>query len=191
VVTVVDAATGPREIARHPGGQRGRPQIRDEHYPADHPSRRRVPGERTPHAANPAEAAFLAIGDGAASWLIEAAAAGTGRVRSKMAEAVAFTKLYGTAAVDQALGTAALAGRFADDDLGSILEHQHDEPTTRRPVRAADQHSLQPGTGSWARFGATTPAGERCLPPRRRRRPCRSGQRSAQPHRRPSRRCWR
>jgi len=102
----------------------------------------------------------LAIGAGAASWLIEAAAAGTGRVRSKMAEAVAFAKLHGTAAVDQALGTAALAGRFADDDLGSILAHQHDGPTSR-PVRAGDQHSLQPGTGSWAHFGATTPAGER------------------------------
>ena len=119
-----------------------------------------MPGERTPHAGNPAEAAFLAIGAGAASWLIEAAAAGTGRVRSKMAEAVAFAKLHGTAAVDQALGTAALAGRFADDDLGSILAHQHDGPTSR-PVRAGDQHSLQPGTGSWAHFGATTPAGER------------------------------
>ena len=160
VVTVVDPATGPREIARHQRGQRGRPQICDEHYPADHPSRRRVSGERTPRAGNPAEAAFLAIGDGAASWLIEAAAAGTGRVRSKMAEAVAFAKLHGTAAVDQALGTAALAGRFADDDLGSILAHQHDEPT-RRPVRPGEQHSLQPGTGSWAHFGATTPAGGR------------------------------
>ena len=77
-----------------------------------------------------------------------------------MAEAVAFAKLHGTAAVDQALGTAALAGRFADDDLGSILAHQHDEPT-RRPVRPGEQHSLQPGTGSWAHFGATTPAGGR------------------------------
>ncbi|MCI0686911.1 MAG: IS21 family transposase [Sporichthyaceae bacterium] len=159
VVTVVDA-DGPREIARHQRGQRGRPQIRDEHYPPDHPSRRAVPGTRTPRAGNPAEAAFLAIGDGAASWLIEAAAAGTGRVRFKMAEAVALAKLHGIAAVDQALGTAALAGRFADTDLAAILAHQQAGPACA-PVRVTERHSLQPGTASWAHFGAPTPACER------------------------------
>jgi len=159
IVTVVDG-DGVHEIARHERGQRGRPQLRDEHYPADHPSRRRVPGERTPRAANPAEAAFLAIGDGAAAWLLEAAATGTSRVRSKMAEAVAFAKLHGRTAVDQALGTAALAGRFADNDLASILTHQQAGPANP-PVRITERHSLQPGTAGWAHFGAITAAGER------------------------------
>jgi transposase len=160
VVTVVDA-DGPREIARHQRGQRGRPQLREEHYPADHPSRKAVPGERIPRAGNPAEAAFLAIGAGAGSWLIEAAAAGTGRVRFKMAEAVALAKLHGAAAVDQALGTAALAGRFGETDLTAILHHQQAGPTSP-PVRAGEQHSLQPGTAGWAQFGATiVAAGER------------------------------
>jgi transposase len=158
IITVIDV-DGPREIARHQRGQRGRPQIRDEHYPSEHPAHRALPGERAPRASNPAEAAFLAIGDGAAAWLVEAAAAGAARVRSKMAEAVAFAKLHGTAAVDQALGTAALAGRFADHDLAAILAHQQHGPAGA-PTRASETHSLQPGTAGWAGFGASTPAGE-------------------------------
>jgi hypothetical protein len=159
VVTVIDA-DGPVEIARHGRGRRGRPQIRDEHYPSDHPGGRALPGDRTPRAANPAEAAFLAIGDGAAAWLTEAAASGAARVRSKMAEAVAFAKLHGAAAVDQALGTAALAGRFADADLAAILTHQQHGPSAP-PTRATETHSLQPGTASWSGFGATNPGGEK------------------------------
>ena len=154
VVTVI-SPDGPREIARHSRGQRGRPQIRDEHYPSQHPGRRALPGDRPPRASNPAEAAFLAIGDGAKAWLVEAAATGASRVRSKMAEAVAFAKLHGTAAVDQALGTAALAGRFAEDDLAAILAHQQAGPAGPA-VRASETHSLQPGTASWAGFGAAT-----------------------------------
>jgi transposase len=155
VVTVINDG-GPVEIARHARGQRGRPQIRDEHYPSDHPGRRALPGDRTPRAANPAEAAFLAIGEGAAAWLVEAAATGASRVRSKMAEAVAFAKLHGPAAVDQALGTAALAGRFADADLAAILTHQQHGPSVP-PTRVTEAHSLQPGTAGWAGFGATDP----------------------------------
>ena len=158
VVTVVDP-DGPREITRHLRGQRGRPQIRDEHYPAEHPGRRALPGDRTPRAANPAEAAFLAIGDGAKAWLVEAAAAGAARVRSKMAEAVAYAKLHGAAPVDQALGTAAVAGRFGDTDLAAILTHQQQRPGGATPTRASEAHSLQPGTSGWAGFGA--PAGDR------------------------------
>jgi hypothetical protein len=152
IVTVIDP-DGPREITRHGRGQRGRPQIRDEHYPGDHPGRRALPGDRTPKASNPAEEAFLAIGAGAKAWLVEAAAAGASRMRSKMAEAVAFAKLHGPAVVDQALGTAALAGRFSDADLAAILTHQQTGPTGAA-IRASETHSLQPGTGSWAGFGA-------------------------------------
>jgi hypothetical protein len=153
VVTVVEAGIGPREVARHRRGQRGCPQIRDEHYPPEHPGRRTLPGDRTPKAGNPAEEAFLAIGDGAKTWLVEAAAAGASRLRSKMTEAVAFAKLHGPAMVDQALGTAALAGRFGDADLASILAHQQAGPTGAAS-RASETHSLQPGTAGWAGFGA-------------------------------------
>jgi len=73
-----------------------------------------------------------------------------------MAEAVAFAKLHGPAAVDQALGTAALAGRFADADLAAILAHQQHGPSVP-PTRVTEAHSLQPGTAGWAGFGATDP----------------------------------
>lgn len=152
IVTVM-SDTGPVEIARHLRGQRGRPQLLDEHYPADHPSQRPAPGERTPRASNPAEAAFLAIGEGAQAWLVEAAAAGTARMRAKMAEAVAFAKLHGTTVVDQALGLAALAGRFGEHDLAAILDHQQTGAATD-PARS-ETHSLQPGTSAWAGFGGT------------------------------------
>ena len=71
-----------------------------------------------------------------------------------MAEAVALAKLHGTSAVDQALGAAALAGRFGDGDLLAILSHQLTGPTSQ-PTRASETHSLQPGTSSWAQLGTT------------------------------------
>jgi DNA-directed RNA polymerase specialized sigma24 family protein len=107
------------EAARHPVGRPGVPEIRDEHYPA-----RNNPLDRQPKAVTAQEAAFLTIGDGAAAWLLEAAAAGTNRIRSKMADAVALAKLHGADTVDRALGTAAPAGRFPDNDLRSIVDHR-------------------------------------------------------------------
>ena len=71
-----------------------------------------------------------------------------------MAEAVALAKLHGVDHVDRALGTAALAGRFADNDLIRILAHQRDDDTP--PTRASETHSLQPGTSAWSTFGTTT-----------------------------------
>ena len=70
-----------------------------------------------------------------------------------MAEAVTFAKLHDPAVVDQALGTAALAGRFAENDLAAILAHQH-AASSGAATRASETHSLQPGTSSWASFGA-------------------------------------
>ena len=67
--------------------------------------------------------AFLGLGEGAARWLIEAGAAGAQRVRSKMARAVELAAVVGAAKVDQALGLAAITGRFADDDLPAIVDH--------------------------------------------------------------------
>ncbi len=69
-----------------------------------------------------------------------------------MAEAVELAKLHGRAAVDQALGTAALAGRFREGDLRSILDHQRHNGTAL-PHQRSEDHSLQPGTSSWARLG--------------------------------------
>ncbi|MEQ7009315.1 IS21 family transposase [Actinopolymorpha sp. B17G11] len=159
IVTAIgdDGAT---EVARHQRSVPGTPSICDEHYPPrdDHH------GVRTPRATSPDEAAFLALGPGAAAWLTEAAAAGTRRIRPKMAEAVALAKLHPTSDVDKALGTAAIAGRFAENDLIRILTYQtgHDDGA---PSRAGEHHSLQPGTAAWSNFGITATdraeAGER------------------------------
>lgn len=134
------------EVARHRRSTPGNPVIRDEHYP---PSAR---GERTPKPTNLAEAEFLAIGPGAAAWLTEAAAVGAHRIRVKMAEAVTLAKLHGNAAVDRALGTASIAGRFGEGDLLAILVHQT-ETQAHQPVQRSETHSLQPGTSAWAAFG--------------------------------------
>jgi transposase len=148
------AGSGPREVARHPRSSPGTPSICAEHYPPRSDAAT-AHGERTPKPTSAAEAAFLALGPGAASWLVEAAAAGTRRIRAKMAEAVSLAKLHPAGEVDQALGTAAIAGRFAENDLLRILAHQAgrtiDKP--EKPARAGEIHSLQRGTAAWAQFG--------------------------------------
>jgi transposase len=58
---------------------------------------------------------------GAQRRLIAAAAAGTTKLRRKLAEATALAKLHGPEAVDEALQVAADAGRFGDGDLAAIL----------------------------------------------------------------------
>jgi transposase len=151
-----DGPLGLAEIARHALSVPGNPQIDLAHYPG-HPQQ--PDGSPRPPQVKPAtdaEAAFLAIGDGARAWLTEAAAAGASRVRAKMAEAVELAALAGTAAVDAALGTAALAGRFGDGDLLSITGYQaagHPDGA----VIADEAYSVQPGTSAWAGFGTTAP----------------------------------
>jgi transposase len=139
---------GPAEIARHAVTTPGSPRVQDAHYPPPPPGAL----ARLPKARTAAEAGFLAIGDGAAQWLAEAAAAGTSRVRAKMTTAVQLAALHGSAAVDRALGQAAAAGRFADHDLAAILTHQ--AQAAPGPVsQASEDVTLAQGTVSWAGFG--------------------------------------
>lgn len=148
VVVYADAHEGPREVARHQLTTPGRPSIHDEHYPP------RPAGalERKPRARNADEQAFLAIGPGAERWLIAAAAAGTTKLRRKLAEAVALAKLHGEQAVEEALTVAAQAGRFGDGDLAAILAH-HDGGQVIAFPRASEQQSLQRSTRAWEGFG--------------------------------------
>ncbi|MFI1585556.1 IS21 family transposase [Embleya sp. NPDC020630] len=147
IVTSVGDA-GPAEVARHKRSVPGSPVIVDEHYPP----RENKENDRTPRANSAEEAAFLALGPGAASWLVEAGAAGARRIKSKMAEAVALAKLHSAADVDRALGSAAIAGRFAENDLIRILTYQSGLESIE-PTRASEVHSLQPGTSAWSNFG--------------------------------------
>lgn len=78
---------------------------------------------------------------------------GAQRVRSKMARAVELAALVGTEAVDEALGLAAMAGRFGDGDLASILDHLAGGQSSLEVVVADQGHSAQPGTGAWADLG--------------------------------------
>jgi transposase len=147
IVTAIDEQ-GACEVARHERTTPGHPRYVDEHFgPAPEGPLNRAPRPRTD-----ADAAFLAIGAGAALWLSEAAAVGTARVRAKMAEAVTLAALHGAVVVDQALGHAALTGRFGEGDLASVITHQASAPATtwRRADEAA---SLQVGTSAWEGFG--------------------------------------
>jgi transposase len=150
IVTAV-GESGPAEIARHQRAHPGNPSIHDEHYPP-----RTVGPDRLPRPGTAAEAAFLAIGEGAVQWLTEATALGVKRIRVVMAQAVTLAKLHGNQPVDRALGIAALAGRFAEGDLESILAHHQQHNTSGEPTRASEDHSLQSGTSAW--FRVTPPA---------------------------------
>ena len=141
------------EVARHRLSTPGNPRIDLSHYP-DHPQE--PDGSPKPPRARPrsdAEKAFLALGPGAQTWLVEAAASGTQRVRSKMAAAVELAALVGIEPVDAALGTAAAAGRFAEGDLLAIVDHQAAGSSAAAFVIPDEDHSAQPGTGAWATFG--------------------------------------
>ena len=99
--------------------------------------------------------AFLELGEGAPRWLIEAGAAGAQRVRAKMARAVELATVVGAARVDQALGLAAITGRFADDDLPAILDHLavHAAAGMRRPPMRHTRPSPAPAMGRPGRCG--------------------------------------
>jgi hypothetical protein len=146
---------GLMEVARHRLSTPGNPRIDLAHYP-DHPQTPDGgPRPPRPRAGSAAEAAFLALGPGAHSWLVEAAAAGAQRVRSKMTAAVELAALVGAEPVDAALGIAAAAGRFADGDLLAIVEHRASGAPTTCLVIADESHSVQPGTSAWATFGTS------------------------------------
>jgi hypothetical protein len=137
---------GATEVARHQRSTPGSPRIDDAHYPPPPPG----PFGCTPRATNRDEVEFLTLGEGARLWLVEAAAAGTARVKVKMAQAVTLSRLHGRERVDWALGHAACYQRFADGDLVSILSAH----PTGEHHRADETHSLQPSTKAWQHLRA-------------------------------------
>lgn len=152
IVMHVDAPDGPREVARHQLTTPGQPSIQDQHYPP------RPAGalERKPRAQSTDEQAFLLIGPGAGRWLTLAAAAGTSRLRRKLAEAVDLAKLHDPGQVDHALAAAAAAHRFGDGDLAAILAHHQQDGGTviKFPAVRSEQQSMQSSTAAWEGFGA-------------------------------------
>jgi transposase len=151
LVIVARTAKGLAEIARHRLSTPGHPQILDEHYP-DHPAGNGPP-VRPLRPRDDLERGFLVLGDGAERWLREACATGVSRIRIKMAQAVELAALVGAAPVDRALGMAALAGRFGEGDLASIVAHLEGGRPAEDLVRADETYSAQPGTSAWEGFG--------------------------------------
>jgi hypothetical protein len=75
-------------------------------------------------------------------------------VRRKLSEAVDLAKLHGQAEVDEALATAAAAGRFADGDLQAILaHHQQNGKVIPFPARVSEEQTLQRSTQAWEGLG--------------------------------------
>ena len=148
VIVVHVGPHGPVEVARHLRTTPGTPRLDDAHFH----SRDTDPLNRTPKARNPAEVEFLALGQGAAEWLVAAGEAGATRVRAKMAKAVGLAKIIGADRVDWALGHAGVMSRFADGDLESIIDHRA-SAKAGPASRATEGHSLQPGTAAWGALG--------------------------------------
>lgn len=134
---------GPVEVARH---HRATPGT---HFPPAPEGAL----DRTPKPKTTAEVEFLALGEGARLWLVEAAAAGTTKMRVKMATAVGLARLFTPGEVDWALGHAAVHGRFAEADLASILDHHRHQQARDEEHRASEHRSLTQGTHAWARYG--------------------------------------
>lgn len=154
LVITANLEAGLTEVARHRLSTPGNPRIDLSHYP-DHPQQPDgSPKPPQPKGRNSEEKAFLALGPGAHSWLVEAAAVGAQRVRSKMTAALELAALVGVEPVDAALGVAAAAGRFAEGDLLAIVHHRANGASVASLVVADEDHSAQPGTSSWASFGA-------------------------------------
>ena len=148
VVIVAGEGSQACEVARHRLVGPGQASIDDAHYrsrPAD-------PLHRKPKAKTSSEAAFLELGEGARLYLVEAAAAGARRIPTRMAEAVTLASLYERGEVDRCLGIAAMAGRFLDGDLESILVHCAGGVTGA--VVPPPEHSLAAGTQMWSSLGS-------------------------------------
>ena len=151
VIVGRDKTRGLVEIDRHELSTPGNPRIKDEHYPDHSPGNGPKVRLLKPH--DDEERAFLALGDGAERWLREACSSGVSRIRVKMAAAVELAALLGAAPVDRALGIAALAGRFEEGDLASIVEHLGRHDAIEDLVLADEAFFVQPGTSAWGEFG--------------------------------------
>jgi transposase len=151
---VITARTdlGLREVARHRLSTPGNPRIDDAHYPT-HAVTGSGPRPPRPKPTSDTERAFLALGEGAHAWLVEAGASGAQRARSKMTDAVELACIVGAELVDRALGVAAAAGRFDDGDIAAITQHLAAGGGDVDAVPVDESHSAQPGTAAWDGFG--------------------------------------
>ena len=95
---------------------------------------------------------------GPALWLTEAAAAGTTKMRVKMADAVATAKLVGT--VRGRLGAGARRGQRPLRRGRPGLDPGPPRRRHGRQHRASEDHSLTQGTAGWAALHVNQATGE-------------------------------
>lgn len=114
LVVTANGPTGLAEIARHQLSTPGKPRILDVHYAAAQCTSSSRPPKIRPRTET--EVAFLDLGEGVHRWLVEAAATGVTRIRTKMLKTLELAAALGQDRVDRALGLAAIAGRFAEED---------------------------------------------------------------------------
>ncbi len=105
------------EVARHLAVTPGEASIRDEHYGGA----RKAPA-RTVRPKSAAERAFVALGPAAEAFLRAAAAAGTARLSSELAEITALASTFGRDQLVAAMERATAYRRFAAQDVRSILD---------------------------------------------------------------------
>ncbi len=105
------------EVARHLLVAPGEASIRDEHYGGA----RKAPA-RAVRAKSASERAFLALGPPAEAFLRAAAAAGTARLASELAEVAALEAAFGRERLVTAIERATAFRRFHASDVRSILE---------------------------------------------------------------------
>ncbi len=150
LVVVDTSPRGAREVARHALTTPGNPRIEAAHYP----ERTTDPLNPRPRPQTEDERAFIAIGEGAHQWLVEAAATGAQRIRTKMARAVELAALVDGDTVHRALGLAAASARFDFGDLESIVDHLARQPGgSNQQVLPDLEKNLSHGTRSWEGFG--------------------------------------
>lgn len=128
----------------------GECSIVDEHYGGP----RRAPA-RAVRPRSGAERAFLALGSAAEAFLRAAAAAGTSKLGSELAQITALEAAWGREALVAALERAAAFRRFRAADVRSILEAGPGVPTVVEegealvvdlpavPVRSLEDYRLQ------------------------------------------------
>ncbi len=137
-------------VAAHPLVAPGECSIVDEHYGGP----RRAPA-RAVRPRSGAERAFLALGSAAEAFLRPAAAAGTSKLGSELAQITALEAAWGREALVAALERAAAFRRFRAADVRSILEAGPGVPTVVEegealvvdlpavPVRSLEDYRLQ------------------------------------------------
>ena len=104
------------EVARHTLVAPGQVAIVDEHYGGSRPG-----PARSPRPRSGAERAFLALGPEAERFLVAAAAAGTARLPSEIAEILGLEAAFGRDLVVGAIERAHRFGRYGATDVRAIL----------------------------------------------------------------------